>query len=225
MAEPPLPQHQSRTCRLDDTRMLYEEVRRSGGITIPHTSATGMGTDWSDNDPEIEPLVEIFQGDRYSYEQPGAPLTNGPDDTAAPARVAAGRRLRLERARQGLQAGVHRELRPRLDASLVRDGVGDRSQPPRGARRHARAAHLRRHRQHRARVLDRRPVHGRRAARRRRRRAGDPGQGGGHQAVSHRRDPAQRPADPSQLAGPSRRRAAVPRPRAGRRGRATTTRA
>ena len=66
--------------QLDDTKMLYEEVRRSGGITIPHTSATGMGTDWSDNDPEIEPLVEIFQGDRYSYEQPGAPLTNGPDD-------------------------------------------------------------------------------------------------------------------------------------------------
>jgi hypothetical protein len=39
-----------------------------------------MGTDWSDNDPEVEPLVEIFQGDRYSYEQPGAPLTNRPDE-------------------------------------------------------------------------------------------------------------------------------------------------
>ncbi|MCY3928250.1 MAG: hypothetical protein OXG81_08240 [Acidobacteria bacterium] len=60
----------------DDTKMLYEEVRNSGGITIPHTSATTMGTDWRDNDPEIEPLVEIFQGDRYSYEAPGAPLTD-----------------------------------------------------------------------------------------------------------------------------------------------------
>ena len=60
----------------DDTKMLYEEVRRTGGITIPHTSATTMGTDWRDNDPEIEPLVEIYQGDRHSYEAPGAPLTD-----------------------------------------------------------------------------------------------------------------------------------------------------
>jgi hypothetical protein len=64
------------TVQEDDTKMLYEEVRRSGGVTIPHTSATTMGTDWRDNDPEIEPLVEIFQGDRHSYEQPGAPLTD-----------------------------------------------------------------------------------------------------------------------------------------------------
>ena len=64
------------TVQDDDTRMLYEEVRASGGITIPHTSATTMGTDWRDNDPEIEPLVEIFQGDRHSYEKPGAPLSD-----------------------------------------------------------------------------------------------------------------------------------------------------
>jgi hypothetical protein len=60
----------------DDTKMLYEEVRRSGGITIPHTSAMTRGTDWRDNDPEIEPLVEIYQGDRHSYEALGAPLTD-----------------------------------------------------------------------------------------------------------------------------------------------------
>ena len=64
------------TVQEDDTKMLYEEVRRSGGITIPHTSATTMGTDWRDNDPEIETLVEIFQGDRHSYEMPGATLTD-----------------------------------------------------------------------------------------------------------------------------------------------------
>ena len=58
----------------DDTKRLYEEVRRSGGVSIPHTSATRMGTDWRDNDPEIEPVVEIFQGDRHSYESPDAPL-------------------------------------------------------------------------------------------------------------------------------------------------------
>jgi len=60
----------------DDTKLVYEALKRSGGISIPHTSATNMGTDWRDNEPEVEPLVEIFQGDRYSYESPGAPLTD-----------------------------------------------------------------------------------------------------------------------------------------------------
>jgi hypothetical protein len=32
-----------------------------------------MGTDWRDNDPEVEPVVEIYQGDRMSYEKEGAP--------------------------------------------------------------------------------------------------------------------------------------------------------
>ena len=53
---------------------LYEYLRGNGGIAISHTSATGMGTDWRDNDPEVEPLVEIFQGDRVSAEYEGAPL-------------------------------------------------------------------------------------------------------------------------------------------------------
>jgi len=60
----------------DDTKSLYESLRKTGGIAIPHTSATNMGTDWRDNDPVIEPLVEIFQGDRFSYEHPDAPLTD-----------------------------------------------------------------------------------------------------------------------------------------------------
>jgi hypothetical protein len=32
-----------------------------------------MGTDWRNNDPEVEPFVEIYQGDRQNYERPGAP--------------------------------------------------------------------------------------------------------------------------------------------------------
>ncbi len=52
---------------------LFDYVRRHGGISIPHTPATGMGTDWRDNDPEVEPLVEIYQGDRVSAEYEGAP--------------------------------------------------------------------------------------------------------------------------------------------------------
>ena len=34
-----------------------------------------MGTDWRDNDPEIEPVVEIMQGARTNYEYVGAPLS------------------------------------------------------------------------------------------------------------------------------------------------------
>ena len=59
----------------DDTKHLYEAVRRMGGIAISHTSGTRMGTDWRDNDPEIEPVVEIMQGARTNYEYIGAPLS------------------------------------------------------------------------------------------------------------------------------------------------------
>ena len=52
---------------------LYEYLRRYNAIAIAHTSATGMGTDWRDNDPDVEPLVEIYQGDRVSAEYEGAP--------------------------------------------------------------------------------------------------------------------------------------------------------
>ena len=57
-----------------DTKLLYEEIRKMGGIAISHTSATRMGTDWRDNDPKLEPVVEIFQGARTNYEFVGAPL-------------------------------------------------------------------------------------------------------------------------------------------------------
>jgi len=56
-----------------DTQMLYRYLRRFEGIAASHTSATGMGTDWRDNDPLVEPVVEIYQGDRQNYEMPGAP--------------------------------------------------------------------------------------------------------------------------------------------------------
>ena len=52
---------------------LYAYLKTNRGIAVSHTSATGMGTDWRDNDPEVEPLVEIYQGDRVSAEHEGAP--------------------------------------------------------------------------------------------------------------------------------------------------------
>ncbi len=66
----------------DDTKHLYDAVRRMNGVAISHTSGTRMGTDWRDNDPELEPVVEIFQGARTNYEYVGAPLSvvEGVDD-------------------------------------------------------------------------------------------------------------------------------------------------
>jgi len=67
-----------------DTKMLYAYLDHFGGICASHTSATGMGTDWRDNNRLLEPVVEIYQGDRNNYECEGAP--RGPearDATAA----------------------------------------------------------------------------------------------------------------------------------------------
>jgi hypothetical protein len=57
----------------DDTKMLYRYLRELDGICASHTSATNMGTDWRDHDAQLEPLVEIYQGDRNSYEYEEAP--------------------------------------------------------------------------------------------------------------------------------------------------------
>jgi hypothetical protein len=56
-----------------DTKMLYAYLKHFGSICAVHTSATNMGTDWRDNDPEVEPIVEIYQGHRHNYEHLGAP--------------------------------------------------------------------------------------------------------------------------------------------------------
>ncbi len=66
-------------------KMLYEYLKKYNGIAVPHTSASSMGTDWRDNDPEVEPLVEIYQGDRVSAEYEGAPkAANAGNAASAP---------------------------------------------------------------------------------------------------------------------------------------------
>jgi hypothetical protein len=57
----------------NDVKYLYKYLQRTSSIAISHTSGTDMGTNWRDNDPAVEPVVEIFQGARTSYEQIGAP--------------------------------------------------------------------------------------------------------------------------------------------------------
>ena len=76
-----------------------------------------MGTDWRDNDPEVEPIVEIYQGDRMSYEMEEAPRAGyDPKSGKKPANIAGWYpkgyiNLAL---RQGLQARL-----PVVERSLV----------------------------------------------------------------------------------------------------------
>ncbi len=64
-----------------DTQMLYRYLRQFDGIVASHTSGTDMGTDWRDNDPIVEPVVEIYQGDRQNYEIPDGPRSNSEKDS------------------------------------------------------------------------------------------------------------------------------------------------
>jgi hypothetical protein len=67
--------------------MLYRYLHELGGICASHTSATGMGTDWRDNDPGVEPVVEIYQGDRMSYEYAEAPRSGRDPKSGRPANI------------------------------------------------------------------------------------------------------------------------------------------
>jgi len=64
-----------------DTQMLYAYLKHFDGVVASHTSATNMGTDWRDNDPRVEPVVEIYQGDRQNYEMPAAPRAPSENDS------------------------------------------------------------------------------------------------------------------------------------------------
>ncbi|MEZ5356633.1 MAG: hypothetical protein R2762_28690 [Bryobacteraceae bacterium] len=61
----------------DDQPYLWKTLlggkAKPTGLSIPHTTATQMGTDWRYNDERVERLVEIYQGNRDSYEYYGAP--------------------------------------------------------------------------------------------------------------------------------------------------------
>jgi hypothetical protein len=61
-----------------DPNALYAALRGKNAISIPHTPAWGnKQVSWEYNDPEIERLVEIYQGMRSTYEYKGAPDPGG----------------------------------------------------------------------------------------------------------------------------------------------------
>ncbi len=53
--------------------ILYPYLKQHRGICMLHSLATDQGSDYRDNDPEVEPLVEIYQGYHANYEYEGAP--------------------------------------------------------------------------------------------------------------------------------------------------------
>ena len=72
----------TRTLRISDAEnagtlasgpILYPYLKQHRGICMLHSLATEQGSDYRDNDPEVEPLVEIYQGYHANYEYEGAP--------------------------------------------------------------------------------------------------------------------------------------------------------
>ncbi|HEV8129798.1 MAG TPA: hypothetical protein VGQ81_00985, partial [Acidobacteriota bacterium] len=75
-------QPQEGKVKVNSGSVLYPYLRQNRGVAFSHTSHTGMGTDWRDNDPQLEPLVEIYQGMRTSAEHEGAPKAPTADKPA-----------------------------------------------------------------------------------------------------------------------------------------------
>ncbi len=67
------------TGKVDTGPLLYPYLRKLNGLTSSHSTASDQGTDWRDNDPALEPLVEIYQGLNSSYEYENAPRADTPE--------------------------------------------------------------------------------------------------------------------------------------------------
>ena len=59
--------------KINSGPVIYPYLRQARGICMEHSLATGQGTDYRDNDPDLEPLVELYQGYHAGYEYEGAP--------------------------------------------------------------------------------------------------------------------------------------------------------
>jgi hypothetical protein len=65
--------------QLNTGKVLYPYLKENDGIAMSHSMATSQGTDYRDNDPQLEPLVELYQGYHASYEYEGAPRAESKD--------------------------------------------------------------------------------------------------------------------------------------------------
>ncbi len=76
-------QENEQSPRQPDELRLWEALQGRNVLSIPHTIAAGGGTNFVYNDPAMEPLLEIYQGCRLSYEADGAPRVNSQERHAA----------------------------------------------------------------------------------------------------------------------------------------------
>ena len=147
-----------------DTQMFYDYLRHFDGVCASHTSGTDMGTDWRDNDPKVEPIVEIYQGCRQNYERARRPATNTAEYSIGGWRPFGFVSLALMKGyRLGFQSSsdhisTHISYCNVWVEEPTREAILEAHEaPPR----------LRRHRQHHRRRPLRRALHGRRVHRRR----------------------------------------------------------
>lgn len=66
-----------------DLPQLYDYAEQTDSVLIAHTTGTNHGTDWYAYNRALEPVVEIFQGCRQSYEYEGCPKGGSPGDAGA----------------------------------------------------------------------------------------------------------------------------------------------
>ncbi|RPJ58116.1 MAG: hypothetical protein EHM23_18385 [Acidobacteria bacterium] len=59
---------------------LFPHLKARGEIAVPHTTTQLGGTAWVENDPQVEPVVEVFQAYRGAYDEPNSPAK--PRDTS-----------------------------------------------------------------------------------------------------------------------------------------------
>jgi hypothetical protein len=59
--------------KVNSGAVLYPYLKQHRGICMLHSLATEQGSDYRDNDAEVEPLVEIYQGYHANYEYGGSP--------------------------------------------------------------------------------------------------------------------------------------------------------
>ncbi len=113
---------------------LWDLLRVHGrrAITIEHTSAGGMGTDWSKYeklDREYENILEVFQGSRNSFEGEGAPqppiVVGGPQKSHFFGKTAAGtwqNALKLKHRLGAFASSDHRSTNISYGGVYVKEG-------------------------------------------------------------------------------------------------------
>ena len=149
----------------DDTKMLYRYLKELDGICASHTSATGMGTDWRDNDPQRRADRRDLPGRPHVLRVRGRPRSGY--DPKGDKKPCQHRRLGaqgLHQSRpegQGLPPRLRVVERSLVHAHFVLRRPGREARPAGHPRRDEEAALLRRHGQHHPRRAQRQAHHGR----------------------------------------------------------------